>query len=68
MESGKETSFNAPFDLHVAIEEATRLYSREAGRRDIEFNLDLTDSPTIVVGDSKKIRTVVQNLTANACE
>jgi len=68
LESGNETSFNEPFDLHFAIEEATRLYSKEAERRDLKFILDLMDSPTIVVGDAKKICTVVQNLTANACE
>ncbi|KAF9013357.1 hypothetical protein BDQ17DRAFT_1386916 [Cyathus striatus] len=66
LESGNETSFNEPFDLHFAIEDATTIYRKEANRRSIEFLLDLENSPTVVVGDSKKIRTVVQNLTANA--
>ncbi|CAA7261458.1 unnamed protein product [Cyclocybe aegerita] len=66
MESGNETSFSEPFDLHFAIEEATCLYRKEAERRNIKFILDLQDSPKVVVGDAKKIRTVVQNLTANA--
>ncbi|TFK40714.1 hypothetical protein BDQ12DRAFT_697388 [Crucibulum laeve] len=66
LESGNETSFNEPFDLHFAIEDATLLYRKEAERRDIKFNLELNDSPITVVGDAKKIRTVVQNLTANA--
>ncbi|KDR82601.1 hypothetical protein GALMADRAFT_238000 [Galerina marginata CBS 339.88] len=66
LETGNETSFNEPFNLRLAIEEATHLYRKEARRRNIEFILDLRDGPTIVVGDMKKIRTVVQNLTANA--
>ena len=68
MESGNETSFNEPFDLHQVIEEATHLYRNEAGRRGLHFNLDLRNCPKQVVGDSRKIRTVVANLTANACK
>ncbi|KAF9534531.1 hypothetical protein CPB83DRAFT_844387 [Crepidotus variabilis] len=66
LESGGETSFNEPFDLQVAIEDACNLYKKEAERRNLTFVLDLIDSPTIVIGDCKKICTVVQNLTANA--
>ena len=66
MESGNETSFNEPFDLHFAVQEATHLYRKEAERRNIQFNVELMDSPSWVIGDAKKIRTVVQNLTANA--
>jgi signal transduction histidine kinase len=67
LESGNTTSFNEPFDLHDAIQEATHLYKKEAERRNISFILKLEDSPRIVVGDEKKIRTVVQNLTGNSC-
>ncbi|KAI0754648.1 hypothetical protein C8Q80DRAFT_1095154 [Daedaleopsis nitida] len=66
LESGNETSFNEPFDLFVAIEDATQLYRNEAHRRGIVFTLDLNNCPRQVVGDSRKIRTVVANLTANA--
>ncbi|KAF8195506.1 hypothetical protein BJ912DRAFT_1021221 [Pholiota molesta] len=66
LETGNETSFNEPFDLHFTIKEATHLYRKEAARRNIAFNLDIMDSPIAVIGDSNKIRTVVQNLTANA--
>ena len=38
----------------------------EAIRRNLQFNLDLEKSPKNVIGDAKKIRTVVSNLTANA--
>ncbi|THH10468.1 hypothetical protein EW145_g1296 [Phellinidium pouzarii] len=66
LESGNETSFNETFDLHEAIAEAVQLYRNEATRRNIHFDLDVIDSPKMVIGDAKKIRTVVANLTANA--
>ncbi|KAI0643021.1 hypothetical protein C8Q79DRAFT_202229 [Trametes meyenii] len=66
LESGNETSFNEPFDLHQAIEDATQLYRNEARRRGLQFLLGLEGCPKQVVGDSRKIRTVVANLTANA--
>ncbi|KAK7049021.1 hypothetical protein R3P38DRAFT_3620537 [Favolaschia claudopus] len=66
LESGNETTFNEPFDLQYAIDDATHLYRKEAQRRNIAFHLELDQSPKVVVGDSKKIRTVVQNLTANS--
>ncbi|KAJ8496948.1 hypothetical protein ONZ51_g802 [Trametes cubensis] len=66
LESGNETSFNEPFDLHQAIKDATQLYRSEAQRRGLQFVLSLKDCPRQVVGDARKIRTVVANLTANA--
>ncbi|KAI0930755.1 hypothetical protein AcV7_004852 [Taiwanofungus camphoratus] len=66
LETGNETSFNESFDLSKAIEEATLLYRNEASRRRLGFKLELSRCPRMVVGDSRKIRTVVANLTANA--
>ncbi|KAI9064701.1 hypothetical protein FKP32DRAFT_1611120 [Trametes sanguinea] len=66
LETGNETSFNEPFDLHQAMEDATQVYRNEARRRGLQFILDLERCPRQVVGDSRKIRTVVANLTANA--
>ncbi|KAI0823185.1 hypothetical protein BC628DRAFT_1411740 [Trametes gibbosa] len=66
LESGHETSFNEPFDLPRTIDGATQLYQNEARRRGLQFVLDLQGCPKEVVGDSRKIRTVVANLTANA--
>lgn len=67
LESGRQTSSYEPFDLRETIDKATLLYRKEAKRRDLEFRLELEDSPSTVVGDATKIQTVVQNLTANAC-
>ncbi|KAF9651648.1 hypothetical protein BDM02DRAFT_3090893 [Thelephora ganbajun] len=65
LESGQDTSFNEPFDLHHTIEEATHIYRNEARRRNLQFAFEVS-GPRVVVGDSRKIRTVVANLTANA--
>ena len=67
LESGQDTSFSEPFDLHRAIDEATHIYRNEAHRRNLQFVFRVS-GPRVVVGDSRKIRTVVANLTANACE
>ncbi|KAA1473801.1 hypothetical protein DENSPDRAFT_903583 [Dentipellis sp. KUC8613] len=66
LESGNETSFNEPFDLPSTIEDATNLYKSEALRRGLGFNVDVTNSPGMVIGDASKVRTVVANVTANA--
>lgn len=44
------------------------IYRNEAARRGLAFDLDLTHCPRKVVGDAKKIRTIVANLTANSRE
>ncbi|KAI0088500.1 hypothetical protein BDY19DRAFT_947972 [Irpex rosettiformis] len=66
LESGNETSFSEPFDLQRAVRDATLTYRNEAQRRGLGFSLDFTDCPGTVVGDARKIRTVIANLTANA--
>jgi signal transduction histidine kinase len=67
IESGNETAFNEPFDIRQCITDATRIYESEAKRRNLEFVVDLSAAPEcLVLGDDKKIRTVVANLVANA--
>ncbi|KAJ3773797.1 hypothetical protein FB446DRAFT_511679 [Lentinula raphanica] len=66
LESGNETSLNEPFNLAENIQDAISIYRNEAYRRKIAFEVDVDQCPGIVIGDRKKIRTVVQNLTANA--
>lgn len=66
LESGNETSFNQLFNLPAAVEEAIGPYRSEAQRQSIDFILDVSESPKEVIGDARKIQTVVQNLTANA--
>jgi signal transduction histidine kinase len=67
VESGNETAFNDPFDLRQCISDATRIYESEAKRRDLQFIVNVSAAPEcLVLGDHKKIRTVVANLVANA--
>ncbi|KAJ3799044.1 hypothetical protein GGU11DRAFT_534934 [Lentinula aff. detonsa] len=66
LESGNETSLSEPFNLAENIQSAVSIYRNEAKRRNIDFEVDVDQCPSIVIGDCKKIRTVVQNLTANA--
>lgn len=67
IESGNETAFNDPFDLRQCISDATRVYQGEAKRRNLEFVVDVSAAPEcLVLGDHKKVRTVVANLVANA--
>ena len=66
IESGIETSFNESFDLHRAVGEATSLYRKESSRKGLNFELHMANCPQVVVGDAKKIRTLIANLTANA--
>ncbi|KAF5380673.1 hypothetical protein D9757_007064 [Collybiopsis confluens] len=66
LESGNDFSINEPFDLANNIQDAISIYRNEALRRNLEFEVDIDQCPSIVIGDAKKIRTVVQNLTANA--
>ena len=67
IETGNETAFNDPFDIRQSIMDAIRLYQTEATRRELEFKVNMAeDLPRYVVGDSRKIKTVVSNLVANA--
>lgn len=67
IETGNETAFHDPFDIRQSIADAIRLYQTEAKRRDLEFRVNMAeDLPQHVLGDSRKIKTVVSNLVANA--
>jgi signal transduction histidine kinase len=67
IETGNETAFNDPFDLRKSIADAVRLYETESHRRGLEFKVTVApDLPSSVIGDSRKIKTVISNLVANA--
>lgn len=69
IESGNETAFNDPFDIRQCIKDASRIYASEAKRRGLQYDIDVHAAPDcFLVGDQKKIRTVVANLIANAGE
>lgn len=67
IETGNETAFNDPFDLTQTITDTVRLYETESKRRGIHFTVNVDDElPRMVIGDSRKIRTLISNLAANA--
>ncbi|KAK4689097.1 hypothetical protein P7C73_g1006, partial [Tremellales sp. Uapishka_1] len=67
IETGNETAFNDPFDLKQTISDAVRLYQTESQRRGLEFRVTLAPNlPQFVIGDSRKIKTVISNLVANS--
>lgn len=57
-----------PFDFVSVIDDAVQVYRAEAERRGIQFTVSTAHIPNLVVGNAKKIRTIVANLTANAGE
>lgn len=66
LETGKAIAIRDPFDLPALLVDAVSGFKAEAERRSIAFTLNTTGLPQFVVGDSKKLRQVVANLTANA--
>jgi len=67
IETGNETAFNDPFDLRMAVQDAIRLYENEAKRRNLDFRVEISDElPKTVIGDARKIKTVIANLVANS--
>lgn len=67
MESGNKVLSSDRFHLPHAIDDAARPYISAAVRQGLRFNFDITKCPPFVVGDSKKIQSLITNLTANAC-
>ncbi|WWD22241.1 hypothetical protein CI109_106732 [Kwoniella shandongensis] len=67
IETGNEQSFNDPFDIRQSISDAVRLYQTESARRGLDFRVNMADNlPQYVIGDSRKIKTVISNLVANS--
>lgn len=53
-------------DLPVVVREAVAPYAKDAQRKGIEFQVNTLGSPYVVLGDPKRISSVVSNLAANA--
>jgi signal transduction histidine kinase len=66
LEAGNDTALYEGFNLPHVIEEAVYSYRNEAERRSIRFNINTEQCPVMVIGDARKIRTIIQNLTGNA--
>ncbi|WP_339846281.1 response regulator [Paenibacillus sp. FSL W7-1088] len=67
MESGKMELEEHPFELVSCIREVLRLFTVEAGKKNIELEYFLEDSvPELIYGDMARLRQVLLNLIANA--
>jgi PAS domain S-box-containing protein len=67
MEAGKMTLEEAPFDLLETAEDVCEQFAPVAHQKGIDLNLVIQPkAPTLLVGDSVRIRQVVTNLVANA--
>ena len=67
IETGNQTAFNDPFDIRLSINDAIRPYQTEAARRGIDFRVNIgMQLPQFVVGDARKIKTVISNMVANS--
>ncbi|KAG8958090.1 Light-sensor Protein kinase [Tulasnella sp. 419] len=66
LETGYTTSFNEPFDLPALVEESVAAYRRDALSRGLYFDVEIGDCPRFVLGDRKKVSTIIANVTNNA--
>lgn len=64
--SGIDTALNEPFDVVETISDAVGIYRTEALRRGVQFTISATGLPHMVVGNARRIQTIVGNITANA--
>jgi CheY-like chemotaxis protein/anti-sigma regulatory factor (Ser/Thr protein kinase) len=66
METGNLTIEAAPFDLRATIAESTRLWDDQAAAKSLAFVRRLDACPTMIEGDSARLRQIVFNLLSNA--
>lgn len=66
LESGHLTQFNDTFDLPALISESCAPYVKDAHRKSLAFDILTSGCPQWVMGDSRKLSSVISNLVANA--
>lgn len=66
METGNLSIESAPFDLRATVTEATRMWEEQARAKGLGFDVDLTECPTMILGDVTRVRQIVFNLLSNA--
>jgi signal transduction histidine kinase len=66
METGNLTIEEHPFDLRAMIQSASDLWAAQTRSKGLEFVRDLDRCPTMVCGDSARVRQVLFNLLSNA--
>lgn len=66
METGNMTVENVPFDLRTTLKDVSKLWEEQARGKGLTFAVDLNDCPSMIVGDSARLRQIVFNLLSNA--
>lgn len=67
IEAGRMDIEEESFDLLAMVRSVAALFAASAERKGLSFRLELPDSaPTAVVGDSQRLRQVLNNLLSNA--
>ena len=68
-EEGGELVKDEVFDLTATLLEATDMFKGDARRKGIEYEvLDLPGLPNAVIGDQRRVRQAISNVTANAIQ
>ncbi|MCJ1477762.1 Light-sensor Protein kinase [Lambiella insularis] len=68
-EEGKDLNKDDVFDLQATVKEATDMFNGDAKRKQIDYRVTQNPSlPQYVVGDQRRIRQIVANVTANAIQ
>lgn len=68
-EEGGELIREEVFDLKATLFEATDMFKNDAGRKKISYEVsDLPGLPGHVIGDQRRVRQAISNITANAIQ
>lgn len=68
-EKGQELIKDESFDLQSTFQEATDMFTGEAKRKNISYNVTVQPGiPSLVLGDQRRMRQVFSNLIANAIQ
>ena len=68
-EEGHELVKGEVFDLPETVREATAMFKGDAKRKDIGYDvIENPGVPQFVLGDQRRVRQVVSNITANAIQ
>ncbi|KAK4693064.1 two-component system, chemotaxis family, sensor kinase Cph1, partial [Lecanoromycetidae sp. Uapishka_2] len=68
-EEGHNLIKDEVFDLPATIREATDSFTGDAKRKNIEYEvLEMSGVPQLVMGDQRRVRQAISNLTANAIQ
>jgi light-regulated signal transduction histidine kinase (bacteriophytochrome) len=66
---GGEFTKNEAFNLGYVLKEATDMFADDARRKNIAYDVkDHPELPTYVMGDGRRVRQAISNLTANAVQ